>query len=140
MVRRDILNMSVAKEENIYLFPEDTPINIANPVDLKHLRELFPNKEVYMVAGSDVVKNASSYKGEAVEHSILTFPHVIFKRETQTSTTEEPISYDMIVNTVLELKLPIHFEDISSTRIRENIDCNRDISNLIETGCTKLYL
>ncbi len=133
MVRRDILNMSVAKEENIYLFPEDTPINIANPVDLKHLRELFPNKEVYMVAGSDVVKNASSYKGEAVEHSILTFPHVIFKRETQTSTTEEPISYDMIVNTVLELKLPIHFEDISSTRIRENIDCNRDISNLIDT-------
>lgn len=133
MVRRHILNMSVAKEENIYLFPEDTPVNIANPADLKRLRALFGEKEVYMVAGSDVVKNASSYKGEAVENSILTFPHIIFKRETQNTKTEEAVSYDMIANTVLELKLPVHFEDISSTRIRENIDCNRDISNLIDT-------
>ena len=31
-----------------------------------------------------------------------------------------------------ELRLPTHLEDISSTRIRENIDLNRDISNLID--------
>ena len=133
MERRRILHMSVANEENIYLFPEDTPINIANPTDLKHLREMFPNKEVYMVAGSDVVRNASSYKMEPEENSILTFPHVIFLRETnQSGKQQEKVSYDMIQNTVVELKLPMHFEDISSTRIRENIDHNRDISNLID--------
>ena len=33
---------------------------------------------------------------------------------------------------VLELQLPTHLEDISSTRIRENIDLGRDISNLID--------
>ena len=62
MIRREIVTMSVANEENIYLFPDDIPVNIANPDDLKQLKELFPEKEVYMVAGSDVVENASSYK------------------------------------------------------------------------------
>ena len=32
-----------------------------------------------------------------------------------------------------ELKLPVYLEDISSTRIRENIDKGRDISNLIDS-------
>lgn len=134
MVRRRIINMSVANEENIYLFPENVPVNIANPEDLKRLRELFPDKEVYMVAGSDVVQNASSYKTQPVEHSIQTFPHILFLRETDTTRSEKKkTSYDCIKNQVLELKLPTHFEDVSSTRIRENIDHNRDISNLIDT-------
>lgn len=134
MVRRRIINMSVANEENIYLFPENVPVNIANPEDLKRLRELFPDKEVYMVAGSDVVQNASSYKIEPVEHSIQTFPHILFLRETDVDTgAKKKGTYDCIQNEVLELKLPTHFEDVSSTRIRENIDHNRDISNLIDT-------
>ena len=33
--------------------------DIANPENLKQLVELFPNQEVYIVAGSDVVANAS---------------------------------------------------------------------------------
>ncbi len=133
LIRRKILNISVANEENIYLFPETIPVNIANPQDLKRLRELFPGREVYMVAGSDVVQNASSYRLEPVEHSIQTFPHVIFRRESRGGTGKErENAYACIQNEVLELKLPTHFEDISSSRIRENIDYNRDISNLID--------
>lgn len=37
-----------------------------------------------------------------------------------------------ITGRVLQLQLPPHLEDISSTRIRENVDLNRDISNLID--------
>ncbi len=86
MIRREIVTMSVANEENIYLFPDDIPVNIANPDDLKQLKELFPEKEVYMVAGSDVVENASSYKVPPVEHSIQTFNHILFfKRKSNTS-------------------------------------------------------
>lgn len=33
---------------------------------------------------------------------------------------------------MIQLQLPPHLEDISSTRIRENVDLNRDISNLID--------
>ena len=39
---------------------------------------------------------------------------------------------DQISGKVVELELPEHLEDISSTRIRENVDLNRDISNLID--------
>lgn len=136
MIRREIISMSIANEENIYLFPDDIPINIANPEDLKQLRDLFPNKEVYMVAGSDVVKNASSYKVTPVENSIQTFPHILFLRESQQYENEEMDSREItekIMGDVLQLKLPMHLEDISSTRIRENIDNNRDISNLIDS-------
>lgn len=134
MIRREIVTMSIANEENIYLFPDDIPVNIANPSDLKQLKELFPNKEVYMVAGSDVVENASSYKVPAVEHSIQTFNHILFLRESQMHQKECKYGEldNKILGSVLKLKLPVHLEDISSTRIRENIDDNRDISNLID--------
>ena len=134
MIRREIVTMSVANEENIYLFPDDIPVNIANPDDLKQLKELFPEKEVYMVAGSDVVENASSYKVPPVEHSIQTFNHILFLRESQTHQKEEEDSKldSKISGSILKLKLPVHLEDISSTRIRENIDDNRDISTLID--------
>ncbi len=133
LVRRKIMEISVADEENIYLFPENIPVNIANPADLKQLRGLFPGKEVYMVAGSDVVKNASSYRLPVTEDSIQTFPHILFLRESGAETSEQRENpYGCIENTVLQLKLPAYFEDISSTRIRENIDRNRDISHLID--------
>ncbi|MFI3174596.1 MAG: hypothetical protein R3Y53_05260 [Bacillota bacterium] len=133
-IRRKILEMSIANEENIYLFPSSIPINIANPEDLGKLRELFPDKEVYMVAGSDVVENASSYRVPICENSIQTFKHVLFLRESEVEKGDfHKESYEQIQNEVVELKLPTHFEDISSTRIRENIDNNRDITNLIDT-------
>ena len=37
-----------------------------------------------------------------------------------------------MTGSIRELKLPVYLEDISSTRIRENIDRGRDISNLID--------
>lgn len=133
-VRRKILMMSIANEENIYLFPSSIPINIANPDDLGKLRALFPEREVYMVAGSDVVENASSYRVPICENSIQTFPHVLFLRESEVEKGDyHKEAYEQIQNEVVELKLPTHFEDISSTRIRENIDNNRDITNLIDT-------
>ena len=40
-------------------------LNIANPEDLKRLHELFPDKKLYLVVGSDVILHASSYKAPA---------------------------------------------------------------------------
>lgn len=135
MIRRQIMNMSIANEENIYLFPDDIPVNIANPEDLRRLKDLFFAKEIYMVAGSDVVENASSYKLKPVEDSIQTFHHILFLRSSQVEE-EETQGMDSpeqkILGNLIQLKLPMHLEDISSTRIRENIDLNRDISNLID--------
>lgn len=137
MMRRKLITMSVADEESVYLFPDDEPVNIANPKDLEKLRRLLPDKELYIVVGSDVIINASSYRSGPSEHSIHTFNHVVFRRESAVEGEEKrddlTEAYRNISGKVVELTLPVHLEDISSTRIRENIDYNRDISNLIDT-------
>ena len=136
MIRRQIISMSVADETDVFLFSDDFPVNIANPEDLKRLKELFPGKELYMVAGSDVIINASSYKAQPVENSIHSMNHIVFRRETLESGSESSSAlqdaYRNMTGKIRELKLPVYLEDISSTRIRENIDYGRDISNLID--------
>lgn len=128
MIRREIITMSVADEENIYVFPDDRPVNIATPSDLQKLRALFKGKEVYMVAGSDVLRNASSYQVPCVENSIQTFPHILIMRgEENLSELKEKVKAP-----ICYLNLPERLKDISSTKIRENIDDNRDISSLVD--------
>ncbi len=132
MIRRQIITMSVANEDDIYLFPDDIPVNIANPADLKRLRELFPDQELYIVVGSDVVSNASSYKKPPEPWSIHSLNHIIFLRDTMEGSGSAEGGEHLITGRVVRLKLPLQLEDISSTRIRENVDYNRDISNLID--------
>lgn len=131
--RRKILSMSVSDEENIYIFPDDIPVNIANPADLARLKKIFSGRELYFVAGSDVIKNASCYRQPPAADSIHSMNHIIFKRSSDERRDglagEKPYP---ITGNVINLHLEEYFEDISSTRIRENIDSNRDISNLID--------
>jgi nicotinic acid mononucleotide adenylyltransferase len=138
MIRRKLLNMSVADEMNVYLFPDHIPVNLGNPEDLKNLRTLFPHREIYIVVGSDVLENASAYQAPQTDNSIHSFHHIIFQRndserddldrKKQSEKWERPI----ISGNVIELTLPRYMEEISSTRIRDNIDFNRDIANLID--------
>ncbi len=138
MIRRKLLNMSVADEMNVYLFPDSIPVNLGNPDDLKNLKTLFPHREVAIVVGSDVIDKASAYQAPQSEHSIHSFPHIIFQRNGSemdhpdgmkpSETRERPT----ISGDVIQLALPPYMEEISSTRIRDNIDFNRDIANLID--------
>lgn len=128
IVRRNILNMSTAGELGLYLFPEDIPINISNPSDIKTLKEVF-NHNVYMVCGSDVVLNASSYGKAQGEHTIHTLKHLLFERN-RSSNIKSKIR--KILPDVLFMDLPKDLKEISSSKIRTNIDENRDISTLID--------
>ncbi|MBO5565199.1 MAG: cytidyltransferase-related domain protein, partial [Lachnospiraceae bacterium] len=136
LVRRRIVSMSVADEFHINLFPDDIPINIANPANLETLSRIFKGREVYMVVGSDVIANASSYKKAPVPHSIHHMNHIAFRRvgEDKYDSKKNPKMFKVIKKHVVELELPAHLEEISSSMIRENIDLNRDISNLIDPG------
>lgn len=141
MIRRQIINMSIADELDVFLFSDDIPINLSNNEDLKVLKSLFPNKEVHIVVGSDVIINASAYRARPTKNSIHSFNHIVFKR-TADDLSEEVIkkaseAKARIKGTLIELQLPVYLEDISSTQIRENIDNNRDISNLIDPMAQK---
>ena len=142
LLRRRIMNMSAAGEEGIYTFPDDIPVNIANNSDVKRLKELFRDKDLYIAVGSDVIENASAYQLPPEQDSIHSVNHITFARETRENRgdfdasmkggAKESRAYP-IVGDVIELSLDKFYEDISSTRIRENIDLNRDITNIIDT-------
>ena len=136
LLRRQIVNLSIADELDVYLFPAEIPINIANNKDIASLKELFVNKAMYIVVGSDVIVNASAYHKRVSKSSIHSLNHIIFRRANSFSTEKEATKSDdaakRIKGDVLELELPVHMEDISSSLIRELIDENRDISNLID--------
>ena len=134
LIRRRIVSMSVADEFHVHLFPYNIPINIANPDDLQRLRQLFADRELYLIVGSDVIHGASSYKAPPSEGSVHSMNHIVFRRVSALHGEEKDVDADvkMISGKVVQLQLPSQLEDISSTRIRENIDMNRDISHLID--------
>ncbi len=135
-IRKQIVNMSIADEMGIYVYPDDQPINIANDKDIEKLKKLNKDKNLFIVVGSDVIENASSYKAAPREHSIHSLNHLVFKRESDEALSTIDSGYAkasaLIKGEVVELSLPTHLEDISSTRIRDNIDSNRDIATLID--------
>ena len=135
-IRRKIMVMSVADLNNVFLFPVEIPVNIACPDDLARLRRCFPDEEVYIVAGSDVVEHASAYRAAPSADSIHTFPHIIFARNTEGSGGSwmpPDASFSRLQSEVLRLKLPAYFENMSSTRIRRNVTDNKDIGDLVES-------
>ena len=133
LMRRKIMNMSVANEENIYPFPDDIPINIANPLDVKKLKDIFADKELYLGVGMDVIENASAYREPLTSDSIQMVNHIAFVRPGQEeSDAKMPEAEKTIKGKLIKLSLEKEFEGISSTKIRDNIDLNLDISNLID--------
>ena len=132
LVRRQIVSMSVADEFDVYLFPHDIPVNLATPEDLDRLRQVFAGRELYLAVGSDVVANASSYRAAPSPGSVHSLNHIVFRRSSGAEGQEIEADLSRISGRVIQLQLPTHLEDISSTRIRENIDLGRDISSLID--------
>ena len=132
LVRRQIVSMSVADEFDVYLFPHDIPVNLATPEDLDRLRQVFAGRALYLAVGSDVVANASSYRAAPSPGSVHSLNHIVFRRSSGAEGQEIEADLSRISGRVIQLQLPTHLEDISSTRIRENIDLGRDISSLID--------
>ncbi len=77
LLRRRIVSISTADQWDTYLFPDEIPVNIAMPDDLARLRQLFPGRDVYLVAGSDVIANASAYK-HTEPGTAADYDHIIF--------------------------------------------------------------
>ncbi len=129
LLRKNLLSMSIADELNIFIYPEEFPTNISNAKDLKVLKENFKESEVYFVAGSDVILNASCYRNPITEYSIHTFPHIIFERGKSKQLDE---ATKKILGEIKLINLPSSYASISSSQIRNYIDHNRDISSLID--------
>lgn len=135
-IRRKIVSIATADMKEVYLFPEEIPVNLANPSDMRTLRKVFAGREVYIVAGSDVIENASAYRKQAEEGSAHSFPHILFFRnaenEKQKMEAKKRLCRERITGRILYMEMPPLLEEVSSTRIRDNINAGRDILGLID--------
>ncbi len=129
LIRRNIIKMSIASELNIYIYPDNLPVNISNSEDLNALKNSFPNSEVYIVTGSDVILNASSYRNLSDESSISNFSHLVIDRGRGHELSDK---LKDIKGNIEILNLSNKYKSISSTQIRTYIDDNKDISSLID--------
>lgn len=129
LLRKILINLSICDEFNIYIYPETMQVNIANPKDLRRLKNSFSGSQIYFVSGSDVLLNASCYSKPVEEDSIHTFNHIIFERG---SSKKLLTAKSLIKGTVEVLKLPAKYSMISSSQIRNYIDKNRDVSTLVD--------
>ncbi len=129
LLRRKIAHMSAADQWDTYVFPDHIPINIAFSQDLDTLRSLFADREVYLVAGSDVIHNASAYRGE--NSKTADFDHIIIRRPASQEEGLPPVR-QLLRGRLIEFDLPEQLSDISSTRIRKSIDKNMDVSALVD--------
>ncbi|MGI6178203.1 MAG: cytidyltransferase-related domain protein [Eubacterium sp.] len=141
LVRRQIINMSVADEFHIHLFPTDIPINIANPEDIKTLKKIFEGRDLYLVVGEDVIRDASAYKTKPTADSVHSLNHIIFSRQSKNAKARHNHNgagdasapeASIITGKIVNLRLPDDLDDVSSSKIRENLDMKRDISTLID--------
>lgn len=135
LIRRDIIKMSIADEINIYSFPRDLSINLANEKDIQKLLDSFNDRSVFMVVGSDVIVNASAYKSESSSILLKTIPHIVFERMIDETIEQKEVfekAFSRLEPQSIRLILPMQYEQISSTQIRNYIDENRDISELVD--------
>jgi len=128
LLRRNIINMSIADELDVYIYPDSMPTNLGNDQDLQRLQDNFKKSNLYIAVGSDVVLNASSYKKGITNQSIHNFNHIIFERSNKKI---DKIS-SIIKGDVIYLKLSSKYSEISSSKIRTYIDESRDISFLVD--------
>ena len=135
LLRRNIVNMTIADEFNVYIFPDDYPINRSNTKDLKQLINFFPDSKIYMVAGTDVLQHVDAYKTKNIKGSILEFPHIIYNRIKEDLYHNEQNLQNIIKTIkgeVIRIELSNNFKDISAAKVRENIDQNNEITSLID--------
>ena len=138
-IRRMIAKLSIASELNVHLFPSGVQINISNDEDIKTLKNSFKDSEVFLVVGSDVILNASSYRN--TDKEVLNINHIILERNKASRTNEQLKIYNQVINAIngeiLHLNLPNKYIDVSSTRIRKSIDEDNDFTDLIDSSAQK---
>ena len=131
LLRREIVSMSAAFLPDVYLFPDEIPVNLAVVEDLKKLGSLFLNREIYLVAGSDVILNASAYR-QTGPGTAATWNHILFLRMDAAHQSDPRRAEDILRGKVVSLTIPAYYESASSTQIRDYIDKDMDIGMLVD--------
>ncbi len=135
-IRKNIIRLSTSHLLNAFIYPEIPPVNLANENDLHRLLKAFPNRELYLVAGADVIVNASAYKSEN-KSLIKELNHfIVFRKDPQGRHIHNNPDFkriiDKIKGNIILRELEDVFNYINSTKIRDLIDTDESIDHLVD--------
>jgi len=134
LMRKRIVDMSIADQMRVHTFPQHMPINLRSKEYLEKLKNQFNKKKVYLIIGEEALISDPIY--ENVHHEIYDMPHIVYKRESIKHSEEherliknriEHMSGDVIIRS-LEYK----FDMIDVAQIRRNLDKNWDSSDVVD--------
>lgn len=105
-IRRRILYEFVADLKDVWMFPENVFIDLASAEDLNRLKNLFADREVYIVMGTEEIENNEAYWEETGEEMIYQFPHIFYAKADTYQQLDNYAIGQMIQNDVIYLRLP----------------------------------
>lgn len=139
LMRREIVKMSIADLSDIYTFPSEIPINLWNENDLLKLKEIFKDRNLYLIAGEETLLYDGLYTKP--NSMIYNFSHIVYLRDSIKHSEESSknirerinnIKGDVIIRT-LEFK----YEMIDAELIRTNMDKNWDGHGIVDDMAIK---
>ncbi|MCH4889920.1 hypothetical protein EZV73_20235 [Acidaminobacter sp. JC074] len=134
LMRKKIVDMSIADQMHVHTFPQHMPINLRNSDYLRKLRGQFKDKDVYIIVGEEALIQDHLY--DDPEHDIFDMPHIIYKRDSikHTEEHEDLIKkrIGLMRNDVIIRSLEYRYDMIDVAQIRRNLDKNWDSSDVID--------
>ncbi|MFZ5351176.1 MAG: cytidyltransferase, partial [Bacillota bacterium] len=118
LIRRSIINMSIADEFNMYLFPEDFPLNTDNSRDVQRLLKAFPGCEVYIVL--DSVELLSGCR-RLIKKNIDGLCYILLDRKSPHIFTDEDNKLNKLLHGVGDKVLKLQLLEIGKLHEEESV-------------------
>ncbi len=135
-IRKNIIRLSVSHLLNCFVYPEIPPINLANDSDLDRLINTFSDRELYLVAGADVIANASAYVSGSAQKIKELNHYIVFRKDPRGQDIHENPQFKRIIDSIkgniILRELDDVFNYINSTKIRNLIDRDEPITHLVD--------
>lgn len=139
-IRRQIIYMSIADMDDVYLIPESITVNTDNEEDLKKLQGLFPDKEVFLVAERDDIETNESYWKDGGENALCRMPHIIFEGNHEFGQMDSVALRQLIRARSIFLQLPSRYRDYGSDVIQQRIAEGKKISEYLNPQVQSMVL
>lgn len=131
LMRRRMIELTIANEFDIYLFPAEVSIYANNDEDIEALQTFFGHIPIYWTIGEDLMLSQDVYEKDHA--AIYQIPHLLIKRDTVTHKKRELLSKRIDhLKHVAHMHIDAELERITPHQIRKAIDHKWDMMDYLD--------
>lgn len=128
LIRRQMVEMSLADTFGIYVWPQSHPLNLSVDEVVSDLQSIFSKHNLYLATGEEALLNDQFYGNS--KKMIYKVPHIIYKRNSMDFKGPEKeklaLRKSQFDKRPIERNIDVMYESINVNRIRKNIDRDWD--------------